>query len=30
MGGGEMHTEFWWGELKEIDHIEDLSVGEEY
>ena len=21
-----MHTRFWWGELKEKDHLEDLGV----
>ena len=21
-----MHTEFWWGNLKERDHLEDISV----
>jgi len=23
---GEVHTEFWWGDLREIDHSEDLGV----
>jgi hypothetical protein len=23
---GEVHTRFWWGNLKEIDHLEDVSV----
>jgi hypothetical protein len=26
MGRGEVHTEFWWRNLKEIDHLEDLDV----
>jgi hypothetical protein len=28
-GGGdkEIHTEFWWGNLKETDHLEDLGMG---
>jgi hypothetical protein len=21
-----VHTGFWWGELREIDHLEDLDV----
>ena len=25
---GEVHTEFWWGNLKERDHLEDLGVDE--
>jgi len=25
-GGGEVHTRFRWGNLKERDHLEDLSV----
>jgi hypothetical protein len=24
---GEMHTGFWWGNLKEIDILENLGVG---
>jgi hypothetical protein len=27
MGRGEVHTEFWWGNLREIDHLEDPGVG---
>jgi len=27
MGEREMHAEFWWGNLKERDHLEDLDVG---
>jgi len=23
---GEVHTEFWWGDLREGDHLEDLGV----
>jgi hypothetical protein len=26
MGKGEVHTGFWWGELMERDHLEDLGV----
>jgi hypothetical protein len=26
MGRGEVHTGFWWGNLKERQHLEDLSV----
>jgi hypothetical protein len=26
-GAGEVHTEFWWGDLKEKDHLEELGVG---
>jgi len=25
---GEMSTEFWWGNLKERDHSEDLCIDE--
>jgi len=25
-GKTEMHTGFWWGNLKERDHLEDLSI----
>jgi len=25
-GRGEMHTGFWWGRLKEGDHLEDLGI----
>ena len=25
-GRGELHTEFWWGNLRERDHLEDLRV----
>jgi len=21
-----VHTGFWWGDLKEVNHLEDLSV----
>jgi len=24
--GGEGHTVFWWGKLRERDHFEDLGV----
>jgi hypothetical protein len=23
---GEVHTGFWWGDLRERDHVEDLGV----
>ena len=23
---GEVHAEFWWGNLRETDHLEDLGV----
>jgi hypothetical protein len=23
---GEVHTGFWWGDLREGDHLEDLGV----
>jgi hypothetical protein len=26
VGRGELHTGFWWGDLKEEDHLEDLCV----
>ena len=26
MGGGETYTGFWWGNLRERDHCEDLGV----
>jgi hypothetical protein len=26
--GEEMHAEFWWGNLKERGHLEDLDVCE--
>jgi len=26
LGGTELHTGFWWGNLKEIDYLEDLSA----
>ena len=25
-GTGEVHTEFWWGDLRERDHLEDSDV----
>jgi hypothetical protein len=25
-GGGRMHASFWWGSLKEIDHLENAGV----
>jgi len=24
-GAEEVHTEFWWGDLMERDHVEDLG-----
>jgi hypothetical protein len=27
-GGREMYTEFWWGNLKEIYHLENLCITE--
>jgi len=26
MGRGEVHTGFWWGGLRERDHLEDLGL----
>jgi hypothetical protein len=26
LGTGEVHTGFWWGDLRERDHLEDLSI----
>ena len=26
MGRGEVYTGFWWGNLRERDHLEDLSL----
>ena len=26
MGRGEMHTGFWWGDMKVRDHLEDPGV----
>jgi len=23
---GEVHTGFWWGELRERDHLQDLDI----
>ena len=25
-GGRKVHTKFWWGDLMEIPHLEDLGV----
>jgi len=25
-GRGDMHTAFWWGNLSERDHLEDLGI----
>jgi hypothetical protein len=26
MERGEVHTGFWWGDMREGDHLEDLGV----
>jgi len=26
-GKGEMRVGFWWGELREKDHLKDIGVG---
>jgi hypothetical protein len=26
LGGTELHTGFWWGNLREIDYLEDLRT----
>jgi len=26
MGGGEVHTGFWWGNLREGDHLEGPGI----
>jgi hypothetical protein len=26
MGGGEGETQFWWGNLRDRDHLENLQV----
>jgi len=26
VGRGVVHRGFWWGNLKEIDHLEDIGV----
>ena len=26
IGSVEMHSEFWWGKLKEGDHLEELGT----
>jgi len=28
LGIGEVHTWFWWGNLRERDHLEDLDIDE--
>jgi hypothetical protein len=28
MGRGQMHTEFWWGDRREGDHLEDPGTDE--
>ena len=28
MGRGEVHTRFWWGNLREEDHLEDTGIDE--
>jgi hypothetical protein len=25
-GGGDVHTGFWWGNLQQRDHLEDLGI----
>jgi hypothetical protein len=25
-GGREIHTEFWWGNLKEREHLKELGI----
>jgi hypothetical protein len=27
-GRGEVHTDFWWGNLRKEDHSDDLGVDE--
>jgi hypothetical protein len=27
-GTGQVHVEFWWGNLRERDHLEDIPVDE--
>ena len=27
MYGGEVHAGFWWGNLRERDHLEDPGIG---
>jgi hypothetical protein len=27
-GTGEVHTGFWWRDLTERDHLEDVGLGE--
>ena len=27
IGRGEVHTGFWWGKLRERDHLEDPGIG---
>jgi hypothetical protein len=26
LGTGEVHTRFWWGDLKKGDHVENLGI----
>jgi hypothetical protein len=26
-GTGEVHTQFWWEDLREREHLEDLDIG---
>jgi len=30
LGGREVHIELWWGNLREKEHLEDISVEGKY